>query len=326
MSKYKVLITAQSFGKEGHEPFEILERANIEPVLKQKEKIWSEDELAEIISDFDGIIIGADKLTKKLIDKASKLKIISKHGVGVDNIDVNAATERGIPVVIAQGSNAVAVAELALALTFDLARNIQQCNLETKKGKWNRIIGVELQGKTAGIIGMGRIGKEVAKRVYYLGMNILAFDLYEDKEFAKNYSIDYVDLNTLLRKSDFVTLHLPLTKETEKIINKNNICLMKPTAYIINTARGGLIDEEALYEALKNNKIAGAAIDTFELEPPVNSSLLSLSNLIATPHIGAYTHEAINNMSRLAAQAVADFFMGKEPYYVINKQALRVKR
>ncbi len=319
MTEYKVLITAHSFGNEGPEPFEILKRANIIPVLKKKEKIWTEDELLEIISDADGIIVGADKVTKRVIDKASKLKIIAKHGVGVDNIDVKAAAEKGILVSVAQGSNTVAVAELALALMLDLARNLQRCNLETKEGKWNRIIGVELQGKTAGIIGTGRIGKEVAKRLYHLGMKILAFDTCKDNEFAEKYGITYVDLDTLLENSDFITLHVPLMAETERIINKKNISLMKPTAYIVNTARGGLIDEEALYEALKNNKIAGAAVDTFELEPPVNSPLLSLPNLIATPHIGAYTHDSINNMSFMAAQAVADFFMGKEPRCVINK-------
>lgn len=320
MGKYKVLITAHSFGKEGREAFEILERAGVIPISKQKNEIWNEDELSKIITDVDGIIVGADRISGRVIERAPRLKIISKHGVGVDNIDIGAATKKGIPVAVALGSNTAAVAELAVGLILVLARNIHICDNETKQGKWNRRIGLEIQGKTAGLIGMGRIGKEVARRLYCMGMGLLAFDLFKDHEFAAKYGVDYAELDELLKRSDFITLHLPLIPETRYIINKSNIKLIKPSAYIVNTARGGLIEEPALYEALKENRIAGAAIDTFEMEPPVSSPLLSLPNVVATPHIGAYTHQSVNNMSCMAAKAVADFFTGKRPDYVVNEQ------
>ncbi len=320
MKQFKVLITSHSFGKEGREAFGILEKANIIPVLKQKNEIWNEDELCKIITDMDGIIVGADKVTKKVLERANKLKIIAKHGIGVDNIDVEEATKRGIPVAVAMGSNTVAVAELAVGLIFNLARNINICSSETKDGRWKRRIGVELKGKTAGIIGLGRIGKETAKRLHFMGMNLLAYDQFEDKEFAKAYKVKYVSLEYLLKNSDFISLHVPLTSKTRYIINKDNIDLIKSSAYIINTARGGLIEETALYEALKENRIAGAAVDTFESEPPIGSPLLSLPNVIATPHIGAYTHQSINNMSMLSAKAVVDFAAGKKPEFVINKE------
>lgn len=319
MNKLKVLITAKSFGKEGREPFDILERAGIKAVIRRKNEIWTEEELIGIIDEFDGIIVGADEVTRNVIEKAKKLRIISKHGVGVDNIDIGAATEKGIIVTAGLGSNTVAVAEFAVTLIMNLARNITISNNETKKGKWVRRIGSELKGKTVGIIGMGKIGKEVAKRLYGMGMDIMAYEPFKDEKFAKTYQIKYVTLDKLLQNSDFVSLHAPLMPETQNIINKDNILLMKETAYIINTARGGLIDEDSLYKALNEKRIAGAAIDVFTNEPPLHSPLLTLENVIATPHIGAYTHEAVHNMSCMAASAIADYFEGKEPAFIINR-------
>ncbi len=326
MRDFTLLITAHSFGKEGKEPFNILENVGITPVVKRKNQLWTEEELIEIIPGADGIIVGADLVTRKVIEKAEKLKIICKHGVGVDNIDLEAATEKGILVTTGVGSNTTAVAELTVALLLSMARNIPNSNNDIKSGKWIRCVGTELYGKTAGIIGLGRIGKEVAKNLRGLEMKVIAFEPVKDEKFAKENKIEFVDLKTLLTQSDIISLHVPLVQKTRNIINSDTIRLMKPNVFLVNTARGGLVDEEALYSALKSKRIAGAAIDTFILEPPFGSKLLELPNVIATPHIGAYTHEAINEMSCMAAKAVADFVSGKIPSFSINIEALKTNK
>jgi D-3-phosphoglycerate dehydrogenase len=318
MGKFKVLITSHSFGKEGNEAFDILNEAGVDYILEHKSKLWTEEEIICYSKDVDGIIVGADSITRNIIDNSKNLKIIAKHGVGFDNIDMEAAKERGLLVTIGVGSNSIAVAEMAVTLMMNLARNINLCNNETKKGQWKRKIGVELKGKTIGLVGLGKIGKETAKRVLGFDTKVIAYDPFPDNDFAQKYNIDFVEINELLKQSDFISLHLPLMKSTKNLINKDNLKYVKPTAFIVNTSRGGIINENDLYEFLKCNKIAGAAIDAFQNEPPAGNPLLDLENVIATPHLGAYTHDAVNNMSVMSAQAIADFIKGKEPYYLVK--------
>lgn len=254
------------------------------------------EELIKIIPEYDALVVRSQtKVTKDVIDAAKNLKIIGRAGVGVDNIDVEAATQRGIVVVNAPGGNAVSTAEHTLALIFAVARKIPQADKSVKEGKWERkkFVGMELRGKTIGVIGLGRVGFEVAKRARALEMNVIAYDPYISEERAREIGAKIVTLEELLRTSDIITVHVPKTKETEKLISKKEFEIMKDGVYIINCARGGIIDEAALYEALVNGKVRGAALDVYEKEPPdPDNPLLKLDNVVTTPHLGASTREA----------------------------------
>lgn len=314
----KVLVVSRSFGKYSREPEELLQKNGFE--------ILRADSLEEVeLSDVDALILGTAKLKGEKL-RSSGVKIIARNGVGVDNVDLNVATELGIPVTITPGANTVAVAEFTIALIFTLARRIVEAhNVLWKERLFVPPAGVELSGKTLGIIGFGAIGKEVARRALCLGMTVIAHDPYVDEvEFAK-LSVEKVDLDTLLRDSDFVSLHVPLNESTKNLINERELSLMKSTAMIINTSRGGVINERALVEALKSKKIAGAALDTFAVEPlPGDSELYNCPNLILTPHAGAHTLEAINRMNMMAAKSIVDFFNGVIPKHVANKEVLGI--
>jgi D-3-phosphoglycerate dehydrogenase len=240
---------------------------------------------------------------------APRLKIISKHGVGLDNIDLDAAKEFGIKVCYAAGSNTVAVAELACAMIMALARGLVINTQEIAAGRWNRQRGIELTGSTLGVVGTGAIGREVIRRMRAFGMKILAYDSFPDTKLISTIGGRYVELEELLCCSDFVSLHLPLTEDTRNLIDEQQIDKMKQGAYLINTARGGIVNEAALYKALKTGKIAGAGIDTFVDEPPFSSPLTKLNNVVMTPHIGGYTKEAIDKMSRAAAANIVQHIM-----------------
>ncbi|MDI3517737.1 MAG: D-3-phosphoglycerate dehydrogenase / 2-oxoglutarate reductase [Thermotogota bacterium] len=314
----KVLVVSRSFGKYSREPEELLQKNGFE--------ILRADSLEEVeLSDVNALILGTAKLKGEKL-RSSGVKIIARNGVGVDNVDLNVATELGIPVTITPGANTVAVAEFTIALIFTLARRIVEAhNVLWKERLFVPPAGVELSGKTLGIIGFGAIGKEVARRALCLGMTVIAHDPYVDEvEFAK-LSVEKVDLDTLLRDSDFVSLHVPLNESTKNLINERELSLMKSTAMIINTSRGGVINERALVEALKSKKIAGAALDTFAVEPlPGDSELYNCPNLILTPHAGAHTLEAINRMNMMAAKSIVDFFNGVIPKHVANKEVLGI--
>jgi len=311
MEKFKLLITSHSFGSCGEDVFTKLESAGIEYKTIHSKQILKEEDFLDIIDDYDGVIVGADIISKKVIDKAEKLKIISKHGIGLDNIDLQAAKEKGITVSFARGSNSVAVAELAIAMMMNLARLVDISSKEIKNGEWIRRKGKELSGSVVGVVGTGNIGKELIKRIAAFGSEILMYDQFQDHALEEKYNARYVNLNELLRRSDFVSLHLPYMPETKDLLDKETLSLMKKDSYLINCARGGIVNEDDLYEALKDKKIAGAAIDTFVDEPPFGSKLLELDNLICTPHLGAYTNQAINNMSQMSAQAIIDFVEGR---------------
>ena len=267
-----------------------------------------EDELVKVIKDYDVLLVrSATKATKKVV-QASRLKVIGRAGIGVDNIDLAAATEKGILVMNAPSGNVVSTAELTVGLLFALARRIPQADASTKKGEWKRkeLKGLQIAGKTLGIIGLGRVGAEVSKRVAALGMKVIAFDPLVSPEVGVRLHVRLVTLDRLLEEADFVTVHTPLTPQTKDMLGRSEIARMKKSAMIVNCARGGVVNEDALYDALAEGKLAGAALDVFTEEPPKGSKLLTLDNIILTPHLGATTKEAQEDVgSEIAEQVIA---------------------
>ncbi|TET63388.1 MAG: 3-phosphoglycerate dehydrogenase [Candidatus Stahlbacteria bacterium] len=281
---------------------EILKNAGFEVVQKTG---LSPEELAKVIPDFDGIIIrSATKVTKEVIDAANNLKVIGRAGIGLDNVDRNAAKERGVKVVNTPTATSISVAELALGMMFSAARRIPQASVSTKSSKWEKkkFKGFELYGKKLGIIGIGRIGSEMAKRAKALGMEVIAYDPYvKTSDYA-----NIVDLDTLLKESDYISLHIPKTSETEHILDKTAFDKMKEGVVIINCARGGVVDENALYDAINGEKVRIACIDVFESEPAKDNKLFDLEQVIVTPHIGAQTKEGQTRAGTQIAELVRD--------------------
>ncbi|NLY19218.1 MAG: phosphoglycerate dehydrogenase [Clostridiaceae bacterium] len=300
----KVLITPRSFRQAGDFTFKLLEENGFEVIENTTGKTLTEKKMIELCSDVDGLLVGIDPVTERVMRNAPKLRAISKYGAGLDNIDLDAAQKYNIKVDRAAGTNAVSVAELAVGLFFTLARNIVPVSMSTKQGRWDRFRGVEITGKTVGIIGLGNIGREVARMTYGLGMEILACDPFVDPEsdFIKKYNIKMTGLDELFPQADFLTLHLPFTDETRHMINAEVLNSMKNTAYIVNTSRGELVDEDALYKSLTGGAIAGAASDVFSKEPPGDHPLVKLNNFVLTSHIGAYTKEANIKMARVSIE------------------------
>ena len=259
------------------------------------------------------IVRSRTKLTKDLIEKASKCKIIARVGVGLDNIDQNAAKEKGIRVINAVEGAMNAVAELVIGLMLSLAREIPRADREVRNGNWikKELMGTELRGKYLGIVGLGNIGKRLGRLARALNMNIIGFDVVPiDEEFSKEVGLMKTDLDTLLASSDYVSLHVPLLDSTKHMIDSVKMASMKNTARIINTSRGGVIDEEALHEALKNGQLGGAALDVFEVEPATSNKLATLPNFISTPHMGAQTKEAQSLAANVIAEKIIQILRG----------------
>ena len=269
----------------------------------------STEELGDIIGLYDALLVrSGTKVTGELIQKAHKLKIIGRAGVGIDNVDVEAATRKGIIVMNTPGGNTISTAEHTMSLILSLVRSVPQANSSLKQGEWARkkFKGVELYGKTLGVIGMGRIGTEVTKRAQAFQMKILAYDPFLSVDIAQKLDVEIVSLDELFERSNIITIHVPITSETKNLINRDALSKMKDGVYIINCARGGLIDEDALADSLTSGKVAGAALDVFEYEPPKDNPLINLSNVVATPHLGSLTKEAQVNVSvDVAKQLVA---------------------
>ncbi|MFC1971540.1 phosphoglycerate dehydrogenase [Chloroflexota bacterium] len=279
------------------------------------------EELVAIIGDYEALMVRSQtKVTAETIEAGTKLQVIARAGVGIDNVDVEAATRCGVVVVNAPTGNTVSAAEHSVALMLALARNIPQANTSLKSGLWkrNELLGTELRGKTLGIIGLGNVGTEVAKRAQGFDMKPLGSDPMVSNEYAKTIGVELVDLERLLREADFITLHLPLTTQTRRLIGTKELALVKPSVRIINCARGGLIDEKALVKAIKEKKVAGAAIDVFEKEPITESILFAEDNIIVTPHLGASTSEAQILAARDVAEQIVDVFEGKPARAAIN--------
>jgi D-3-phosphoglycerate dehydrogenase / 2-oxoglutarate reductase len=274
----------------------------------------STNELLTYAKNYDVIVVRSKtKITKEIINSATNVKIIARVGVGLDNIDVKAAEDRNIRVINTPEATINAVAELAIGLMICLARNIPYANTETKKGNWIKkdLMGIEIKGKYLGIIGVGNIGRNVGRIAKGLRMNLIGNDVYPiNQDFTREVGMVTTDLNTLAESADFITCHVPLTEETKHMINESLFSKMKSSAYIINTSRGQIIEERALYAALKTGKIAGAALDVFEVEPPTNEMLLELPNLLCTPHIAAQTKEAQELASLVIAEKIVQSITG----------------
>jgi len=283
----------------------ILKKAGL--IVEYKPDIES-DELLSSVKDCDVIIVRSrTKITKKVIDFASNVKIIARVGVGLDNIDTNYAESKGIKVLNASEAAMNAVSELVIGHMIALSRNIPKANDGIKNGKWlkKELVGGELRGKYLGIVGVGNIGRNVGRIAKCLRMNLLGYDIYPiNQDYVREVGLIKTDLRTLLENSDFVTFHVPLTEKTRHLINSETLSYMKPTAFLINTSRGEIIDEESLFRTLSDKGIAGAALDVFEVEPPTNTNLLQLPNIICSPHIAAQTKEAQELASIVIAEKV----------------------
>ena len=303
--KKRVAITPRTFGRDD-EPVRLLRAAGFELVFNPYDRPLNEAEMAELLEEADAAIVGLDPVTERVLERASRLKVVSKYGVGLDNIDLEAARRRGVAVTNTPGTNSGAVAELAIGLMLDVARKISLSDREIRSGIWRRHPGFELAGKRLGLVGTGTIGREVAARIKGFGMEIVCYDKCPDPRWADRAGASHLSLEELFATSDVVSLHLPLTEETHHLVSDRLISLMKPTAILINTARGGIVDEEALLRALRERRIAGAGLDVFEAEPPGASPLCSLENVVLTAHIGAHTREAILAMGMAAARNVIE--------------------
>jgi len=320
----KVLVGSRSFGEYDSSGKRLLEQhgfvvKRIGPELRP----LNEEKLVRILADESPsvYICGAELLSERVLLATPDLKMVVKHGVGIDNIDLTAAKTIGIVVANAPGTNAAAVADLTITAMLVLLRKFCEACHSTKAGEWRRFLGHELGAITVGLLGMGRIGGEVAKRLHGFGSAILAYDVVRNDSLIERYGITYTSLEEVMQRADIVSLHLPLLPQTRKIISHRQLSLMKRSAYLVNLARGELVDEDALYEALKAGTIAGAALDVFTTEPPHDSPLLGLEQVVATPHIAAYTEEAMARMDRMCAEVIISVFSGGIPESVINPEA-----
>ena len=290
---------------------EILEKNGLQ--VTYEPEITSE-QIAEKIGNFEVVIVRSrTKLTKELVEKADKCKIIARVGVGLDNIDQPTAKEKGIRVINAVEGAMTAVAELVICLMLSLAREIPRADREVRNGNWikKELMGTELKGKYLGIVGLGNIGKRLGRLARALNMNIIGYDVVPiDEEFSSEVGLMKADLGTLLASSDYVSLHVPLLDSTKHLINAEKMSTMKNTSRIINTSRGGVIDEDALYEFLKDGKLGGAALDVFEVEPATSNKLASLPNFISTPHMGAQTKEAQSLAANVIAEKIIQILRG----------------
>jgi len=320
MEEMKKILVSDPLSKRG---LEILEKAkglkyDLKPGL-------SPEELKKIIPEYDGIIIRSEtKLKGDMIEAGKRLTVIGRAGIGLDNVDLPAATKRGVVVMNTPQENAIAAAEHTIAMILSISRKIPQATASMKAGKWEKkkFMGVELYNKTLGMIGIGVIGTIVADRARGLKMKIMGYDPYLSKEVAEKKGVDLVSLDELLSRSDFITVHTPLTDETRNLIDKNAFDKMRGGVIIVNCARGGIINEKDLYDAIKGRKVAGAALDVFEKEPAVGNPLLELDEVISTPHLGAATEEAQENVAIAIAQQVVDYLIYGEARNAVNMPAV----
>jgi len=317
----KILVTPTSFGPTTQSvPKDKLLAFADEVVYNPYARPLTEDELIPILEGCDGYLAGLDFITEKALDSAKSLRAISRYGIGCDRVNLDAAGKRGILVTNTPGANSDAVADLTLGFMLALARAIPMLDRSMKRGEWLRRTGIELGGKTLGVLGFGMIGKKVARRAAGFGMTVIAYDPFMDNEYAKKNNVCSKSLSQVITESDFFSLHLPLTEETQNIINGDVINRMKQGSFIINTSRGGLIDEGALYRALESGHLGGAALDAFEKEPPdANQPIYQLSNVITTPHTAAHTSEAALNMATMAVDNLIDVLETGDSPYIVNR-------
>jgi len=288
-------------------------------VLNPFGRTLTEQEVLERWDGADAIVAGTEKYTREMLEKApSTLKVISRHGVGVENIDLEAARERGITICNTPGANADAVAEAAMGLILGVLRKIPLCDRYVRTNNWKRPEGQLIKGHTVGIIGMGNIGKGVIRRCQPFGANFMAFDPYFDEKFAAEYNVERASIEHILGSADIISLHLPCTPETFHMINENSLAKVKPGAILINTARGELVDEDALYQALKNGPLAGAGLDVYSSEPIYDSPLFELDNIVVTPHMAGNTSDTTMKMGMWALDNAVKIVTGQDGAVIVK--------
>ena len=310
----KVLVTATNYSKYCQAGKKILENAGCEIIENPHGRPYTFDELKEIVEDIDGVVVGVDDWNEDVFKLAPKLKGMARFGVGVDNIDLNAAKEHGIIVCNSPGINSSAVAEQAVALLLSLIRNIPEMNSAVRKGEWPRPMFHELKSRTIGFLGFGAIARNVAQRLAGFGPEMIAYDKYPNQEAADKLGVRLVSQEEVLKESDIISIHLPATDETKHLINKETIQQMKDGVYIVNTTRGSIVNEADMAEALESGKVAGFGTDVFEHEPiDLSGPLFKYDNYIATPHVSAETFENCETTSVVTARALLAVFEGREP-------------
>lgn len=302
-----IAITTSSFGEVGSQPLEMLKASGAEYRLNPYGRKPNPDELIALIADADGLIAGTETLDRSVLLQTPKLRIISRCGTGLDNIDLNAAAELGIVVCNTPDAHVDAVAELTLAGMLDVLRRVSYADRLIRQGEWQKPMGGLLCGKMVGIIGLGRVGKALVKLLQPFNVTVLATDPHRDDDFARRYGVRYCPLDDLLSQADLVTLHLPYSKDVHHMLDRARLSALKSSAILINTARGGLVDEAALYDLIKQKKIAGAYVDTFEQEP-YRGPLTELSNVVLTAHIGSYAAESRARMEAESVENLLRFF------------------
>jgi phosphoglycerate dehydrogenase-like enzyme len=316
LSECHILVTPRSFGHYDPRLCSKLRSVAGRLTFNFSDKPLSSQELRALLPGVDGYIAGLDRIDAQALTAANQLQVVSRYGAGVDNVDLEAAKAMGIVVTNTPSANAGAVAELTIALLLLLARPVLAAAEEMRRGGWPRTTGLSLEGKIVGLIGVGRIGKEVARRLTAFDCRILGHDIVVDQSLATAYNVEVVAPEQLLQESDFVSLHVPLLKETRHMVDDKFLRTMKAGAFLVNTARGGLVDEDALYRALDSGRLRGAALDVFDLEPPeADNRLLRLPQLIPTPHMGSHTDGATNNMGWMALENCLAVLRGEEPRY-----------
>ena len=329
MERAKVFLTRKLFD----EAISLIEEYADVEVYESEEEPAPYDLILEKVRDVDGLLcLLTDKIDARIIEAGERLKVISNYAVGYDNIDVEAATRRGIYVTNTPGVLTETTADLAWAILMAIARRVVEADKYVRAGKWvhawgpKMMLGSDVHGKTLGIVGLGRIGSAVARRAKGFNMRIIYYDIFRREDLERELGLEYKPLEELLKEADYVTLHVPLTKETHHLIGERELDLMKPTAYLINTSRGAVIDQRALYKALKERRIAGAALDVFEKEPiDPDDPLLELDNVVLTPHIGSASVETRKKMAMMAAENLVSVLKGVEPPNLVNPEVRRIR-
>ena len=315
MARWKVLIGSRSFGKASPEHVVRLEAAGCEVIPNGVGRAYRASELREALAGVDAIITGTDELTAEVIESADKLRTIAKHGVGLESIDLDAARERGIVVSATPGAIHDSVADLTLVLLLAVARKLVPAHISVLEGKWRGFVGTELRGKTLGIVGLGRIGKAVCLRAEAFGMTVVAHDPFPDEAFAAAHDVAFLLLGELLARADVVSLHAGISGLDRPLLGAEELATMKPGAFLINTARGNLVDEAALAGALREGRLGGAGLDVFATEPPLGSPLLGLENVVLAPHIAGQTREGLLRMGEMTAENCLRALRGEAPLY-----------
>jgi D-3-phosphoglycerate dehydrogenase len=321
----RVVVSSRSFGQLSDVGPNLLSEAGFDVWrIPPEERPLDEAKMVEIVSREAPIVIvtGAEPISKNVLEASPNLAMIMKHGVGVDNIDIQAASALGILVANAPGTNTGAVADMTIAMMLALLRKIYDAVCSTKSGGWERYVGHDLGALTVGVVGTGKIGLAVIQRLQGFGSEVLAYDIVRNQYLLDHPKVRYVELEELLRESDVVTLHVPLLASTKSMISTRELAVMKSSAFLVNMARGELVDEKALFACLQQNKIAGAAVDVYAMEPPRSSPLIGLDNVLSTPHIAAYTHESMEHMGRICAQTIIDAMQSIECPNILNPQVM----